>query len=66
MTVIENKDDPTWQKLYKLWVEQGKPGWVILAGGAQYKVLRPDDENIKFERASGFDDFYTSQSKGTG
>ena len=64
--VIEDQESPIWKKLYKLWIQQGKPGWVVLGGGDQYRVLRPDDDNIKFEKGSGFDDYYGSQSKGVG
>lgn len=66
MAIVEDKDSPLWRKLYRLWIQQGQPGWVILPGGDQYKVLRPNDEEVKFEKSSGFDDYYSSQSKGVG
>jgi len=65
MTVIEDKESPVWQKLYKAWEAEGRPG-VVMLGGTQYKVLRPSDDDIKFVPQGGFDTMYGSQSKGLG
>lgn len=65
MTLIDDKESPIWQKLYKAWLAQGKPGTVVI-GGTQYKVLRPNDDDIKFDPKGGFDSYYGSQSKGLG
>lgn len=63
-TIIDDKNSELWKRLYKLWLKQGKPGWVVLRGGDQYRVLHPGDDAVKFERSSGFDAYYGSQSKG--
>jgi len=63
MAAIAKEDGGMWEKLYKAWLEQGKPGWVLL-GGSQYRVLHPNDDDVKFEPRSGFDSYYGSQSKG--
>ncbi len=65
MSVRINKEDPNWERLYRLWKEQpGEPGIVIIPGGESYRVLRPSDEDIIFEKMSGFDEMYSSLTKG--
>jgi hypothetical protein len=63
--LISDKNDPQWQRLYKEWLQQDKPGHVVI-GGKQYRVLHPSDEEVKFELSGGFDHYYGSQSKGVG
>lgn len=65
MSVIEDKESPIWQKLFQIWRQQKEPGTVVL-GGVHYKVLRPNDEDVKFVQQGGFDSYYGSQSKGLG
>jgi hypothetical protein len=56
--------DPLYEKLYTLWLEQGKPGWVVRSGGDQWKALQPGDDEVIFEKRGGFDDYYGSHSRG--
>jgi hypothetical protein len=62
-TVIDDQEHPLWKKLYSIWVAEKKPGWVLL-GGEQWKVLQPGDDKVTFEKRSGFDEYYGSQTRG--
>lgn len=62
MAIIEDKNTEMWKKLYRAWVAQGKPGVVIVAS-QEYRVLRPNDEEVKFVPSGGFDQNYGSRSK---
>ena len=63
MAEVIRKDDDQWEKLHKMWIQSGKPGYVVI-GGTNYRVLIPDEDNIAFEVQSGFDTHYGSQSRG--
>lgn len=63
MTEVIRKDDERWSRLFEMWMQQDKPGYVVI-GGTNYRVLIPDEENIAFEVQSGFDQHYGSQSRG--
>ena len=58
------KDDPRWESLYRTWVEEKKPGYVVTVGGASYRVLQPSDEEVKFQPMGSMDEMYGSRSTG--
>lgn len=56
-----DKTNPLWEVLYKIWLEQRKPGYVNL-GETLYKVLRPSDENVIFHSCGSPEMLYESRS----
>lgn len=54
--------NPQWEAIYKLWIEEKQPGYVVMPGGQQYRVLHPDDDTVKFELMEGIDSLYNSRS----
>lgn len=56
-----SKEDALWEVLYKIWTEQGKPGY-INHGEKLYRVLSPSDDDIKFHFAGSPDMLYESRS----
>jgi hypothetical protein len=55
------KDNPLWEVLYKIWTEQGKPGY-INHGEILYRVLQPSDNDIRFASQGGSEMLYESRS----
>ena len=56
------KGDPQWEALFRIWIQEKKPGWVM-QGGATYKVFQPTDDEVFFQDASGgIDPSYSSLS----
>jgi hypothetical protein len=62
MAELIDSTDPQWESLYKIWLSEKKPGYVVTAGGASYRVFEPDDQNIKFQLMEGIDSNYNSRS----
>lgn len=62
MPTAIDKTDSSWEALYKLWIEQGRPGWLAGNDGVTYKVLQPSDDDIKFLPKGAFDELYSSSS----
>jgi len=62
MSNVIDKTSPEWEVLYKLWVSQGKPGWLATDSGFTYQVLQPSDDDIKFAPKGAFDELYGSNS----
>jgi hypothetical protein len=59
-----NKDHPNYEKFYKMWVGQGKPG-AILVNGMQYTVQPINDGDVLFlGPQGGIDDHYGATSGG--
>ena len=57
-----DKENASWEPLYKLWLEQGQPGWLSGPDGVTYLVLRPSDDDVKFAPKGAFDELYGSSS----
>jgi hypothetical protein len=55
------KGNPQWEVLYKIWLEQGKPGYVN-QGEILYRVYRPSDEEVTFRSYGGPEILYESRS----
>lgn len=60
--IVIRPGDSEWKRLHTAWIEQGKKGYVVLPGGDQFRVLKPDDDTVLFEIQSGLDDMYASRS----
>ena len=61
--IRQDTHEKLWERLYKTWVAERKPGYVQL-GNQSYRVLIPDEEHVAFEPQAGFDGHYGSQSRG--
>lgn len=61
-TTIVDKTMPQWEPLYKMWLQEGKPGWLAGPDGLTYQVLKPSDDDIKFAAREGMGDMYSSSS----
>ncbi len=55
------RDNPLWEVLYKVWLEQRKPGYVN-QGEVLYRVLTPGDDVVLFVSQGGPEMLYESRS----
>lgn len=62
MAELIDSTNPLWESLYKEWKAEGKPGYIVTAGGASYRVYEPSDGDIKFQEMEGLDKNYNSRS----
>jgi hypothetical protein len=60
--VIIDKTNPLWEALYKKWIAEHRPGYLVSSSGVQYRILQPSDEDIKFVQMAGIENLYSSRS----
>lgn len=64
MIVEEGHAD--YEKLLAIHKADPQKGYVVAPGGAHYRVLKPDDDTVKFQPLGGIDGTYGSLSGGLG
>ena len=53
--------NPLWETLHKIWLEQGKPGY-INRGDELFRVLTPSENVVQFHSHGGPEMLYESRS----
>jgi len=61
MADIIEQGNPLWEVLYKIWIDQRKPGYVN-HGDMLYRVMHPSDDDIKFCSYGSSEMLYESRS----